>query len=462
MKKIFFCISITVLWYTLPLHAQHSGWVSLFNGKTLDGWKQMGGKATYNVEKGAIAGTTVAATPNSFLVTEKEYGDFVLELEVKLPDSATNSGIQLRSHFNPNANDGKGRVYGYQYELDGSARAWTAGIYDEGRRGWLYPLDLNPAAKKAFRQGEYNKVKVECIGNTIKTWINNVPAAYLIDEADAGGFIALQVHGIGNSRKPGETIYWKNIRIKTTGITPAAFPAGIYVKDNVPNLLTDYEKANGWKLLFNGNSGEGWRSGKTTAFPDHGWEIKDGTLTVLSAHGNESARGGDIITEGKYSAFDLSFDFRLTPGANSGVKYFVTLSDGNTGSALGLEYQVLDDKLHPDAKMGRDGDRTLASLYDLMAAHKPGNAVHAIGEWNTGRIIVYPDNHVEHYLNGQKVLEYERGSAAFRQLIAISKYKNYENFGLGKEGFILLQDHGDEVSYRSIKIKVLDKSIKRH
>ena len=281
-----------------------------------------------------------------------------------------------------------------------------------------------------------------------------MPAAYLVDEADASGFIALQVHGIGNSRKPGETIHWRNIRIKTTGITPAAFPAGIYVKNNVPNQLTDYEKANGWKLLFNGSSGEGWRSAKTTSFPEHGWEIKDGALTVLSSHGNESARGGDIITENRYSTFDISFDFRLTPGANSGVKYFVTLSDGNTGSALGLEYQVLDDKLHPDAKMGRDGDRTLASLYDLMTAHKPGNAVHAIGEWNTGRIIVYPDNHVEHYLNGQKVLEYERGSAAFKQLIAISKYKNHENFGLGKEGFILLQDHGDEVSYRSIKIKV--------
>ena len=112
MKKILFCVAITLLWHILPLHAQNSGWVSLFNGKTLDGWKQMGGQAKYAVEKGAIAGTTVPATPNSFLVTEKEYGDFVLELEVKLPDSATNSGIQLRSHFNPDANDGKGRVYG--------------------------------------------------------------------------------------------------------------------------------------------------------------------------------------------------------------------------------------------------------------------------------------------------------------------------------------------------------------
>ncbi|MBS1749905.1 MAG: DUF1080 domain-containing protein [Bacteroidetes bacterium] len=457
MKKVLFCISIAIFMYTLPIIAQNGGWVSLFDGKTLNGWKQMGGMAKYAVENGAITGTTVSATPNSFMVTEKEYGDFVLELEVKLPDSSTNSGIQFRSHFNPEVNDGKGRVYGYQYELDGSARAWTAGIYDEGRRGWLYPLDLNPAAKKAFKQGVYNKVKVECIGNTIKTWINGMPAAYLVDEADARGVIALQVHGIGNSGTPGKTIFWKNIRIKTSGIQPSVFPKGVYVKNNVPNLLTEYEKTNGWKLLFNGKNNDGWRSTRTTTFPDHGWEIKDGILSVLSSHGDESARGGDIITNDKYSAFDLSFDFRLTPGANSGVKYFVFLSNGNTGSALGLEYQVLDDKLHPDAKMGRDGNRTLASLYDLITAHKPGNAQHAIGEWNTGRVIVYPDNHVEHYLNGQKVLEYERGSEAFRQLVANSKYKAHKNFGEDKEGYILLQDHGDDVSFRSIKIKNLSR-----
>ncbi|HEX5024830.1 MAG TPA: DUF1080 domain-containing protein, partial [Agriterribacter sp.] len=211
----------------------------------------------------------------------------------------------------------------------------------------------------------------------------------------------------------------------------------------------------GWKLLFDGVSSAGWQGAKTGSFPEKGWRIADGNITVLASNGGESTNGGDIVTKDLYSAFDLSFEFKLTTGGNSGVKYFVTLSENNTGSAIGLEYQVLDDKVHPDAKMGINGNRTLSSLYDLITAKKTDRFVHPPGEWNKGRVIVYPNNHVEHYLNGVKVLEYERGSQAFRDLVAHSKYKKWPNFGEAKEGRILLQDHGDEVSFRSIKIREL-------
>jgi len=222
-----------------------------------------------------------------------------------------------------------------------------------------------------------------------------------------------------------------------------------------PNTLTQAEEKAGWKLLFDGVSSKGWTGAYKTSFPEKGWVIKDGTISVMPSGGAESNNGGDIVTVEEFSAFDLSFDFKLTPGANSGVKYFVTLAEANKGSAIGLEYQVLDDTLHPDAKLGRDGDRTLASLYDLIKANKEKRFIHQPGNWNTGRVVVYPNNHVEHYLNGIKVLEYERGSQSFRDLVAISKYKVWPNFGEAKQGHILLQDHGNEVSFRSIKIKVL-------
>ncbi|QNA45354.1 3-keto-disaccharide hydrolase [Lacibacter sediminis] len=454
MKRIY---SIVLLFVALNSFAQNSEWQSLFDGKTLNGWKQFTGSATYTVENGTIVGTTVRSSPNSFLVSDQRFaGDFVLEMETMMTDTNTNSGVQFKSNFDAKANNGKGRVFGYQYELDPSSRKWSGGLYDEGRRDWLYPGSYNPKGQTMFTPNVFHKMRIECIGNTVKTWLDGVPVSYLVDSLTANeGIFALQVHSIGRPEYEGIKIFWKNIRVQTKNIKPLAFPKGLYVVNLVPNKLIPYEQQSGWKLLFDGKSTNGWVGAHKNTFPEKGWQVQDGVLKVLSSTGGESTNGGDIVSKQQFAAFDLSFDFKLTKGANSGVKYFVTLNEQSSGSAIGLEYQLLDDTLHPDAKLGREGNRTLASLYDLIKAQKTTRFFRQPGNWNTARIVVYPNNHVEHYLNGIKVLEYDRGSQAYRDLVAISKYKVWNNFGEAAKGHILIQDHGNEVSFRSIKIREL-------
>jgi hypothetical protein len=443
------------------LNAQE--WVDLFNEKNLKGWEKLDGSAEYRVENAEVIGVSKTGTPNTFMATKMVYGDFILEYEMKM-DRGLNSGVQFRSAaLQP---DGAERVNGYQVECDDhDSRPWAGGIYEEASRGWLYPMSYHMCVTKENKRGEWNKIRVEAVGNTIRTYINEVNFANLVDDARSEGLIALQVHGIGdNEALEGKEIRWRNIRILTEEPGKYMFtdkelaPEVSYLN----NALTPAQKEEGWKLLWDGKSSKGWRGARLEGFPEKGWSMEDGQLTVEKSGGGESAHGGDIVTIKKYKNFILEVDFRLSEGANSGIKYFVD-PDLNTGagSAIGCEFQILDDKNHPDAKMGIAGNRTLASLYDLIKAdallYGQDNTVkrfNGVGRWNRARIEVRGAE-VAHYLNGIKVVEYERGTQMWKALVAYSKYVNWPAFGEAESGHILLQDHGDKVSFKNVKIMEL-------
>ena len=466
--KLILLAGITLAAQNLPADQP---WINLFNGKNLDGWAEHSGKAKYSVQYGELIGQSVAGSGNSFLCTTQTFDNFELELDYNC-DALLNSGVQIRSEVFPDARtlqiDDKeiklppDRVHGYQCEIDMDAarrRMWTGGIYDEARRGWLFPADgekgrqgmkFSEQGRSVSRNGDWNHLRIVANGPHIETFLNGTKRADIYDGLTPRGIIGLQVHGVGNSsEKVGLKVRFRNIRIREI--------------QNENNTLNVQEKRDGWKLLWDGKTTEGWRSAKDESFPNKSWKISDGELSVVSTGNAESQAGGDIITRERYSNFDLVADFKLTTGCNSGIKIFVqpnlspidkvTGKPTGVGSAIGLEYQLLDDANHPDAKLGRDGDRKLGALYDLMPCD-PEKPAHPIGEWNTARILSR-GNHVEHWLNGKKILEYDRGSEAFRDAVAKSKFKDIPHFGEWKDGHILLQEHGSEVSFRNIKIRVL-------
>ncbi|MEZ0484647.1 3-keto-disaccharide hydrolase [Fibrella aquatica] len=436
-----------------------ANWKDLFNGSDLKGWVKRNGNADYKLANKTIIGVSQLNTPNTFLCTEENYGDFVLEMDVKV-EPGLNSGIQIRSFSDPA--DNNGRVRGYQIEIDPGDRAWSGGIYDEARNGWLYPLSINPKGQKAFRNGQWNTYHIEAIGPRLKTWINGIPCANVLDPQTPRGFIALQVHQIKREEQNGLTVQWRNIRIATENLKEAVWPGGYEIQEvnYLPNQLSDSEKRKGWRLLWDGKTSAGWRVANGDQFPSAGWAMQDGVLKVLGSKKDSVRKGGDIETVETFANFELELDFKLTTGGNSGVKYFVVEDrTKKPGTGLGPEFQLLDDKLHPDAKAGVNGNRTTGSLYDLITAENLSEGstekrMNLPGKWNKMRI-VSKDGHVEHWLNNLKVVEYDRRSQIFRNLVAKSKYSTYPNFAQAASGHILFQDHGDEVHFRSIKIREL-------
>jgi hypothetical protein len=449
MKRLSWFLTVLIL-ISVSVNSVNGQWKKLVK-KDLSAWEQLNGTAPFKVEKGGVVvGTTVLDSPNSFICTKEKYGDFILEFDTWF-DPQMNSGVQIRSESK--ADYQNGRVHGYQIELDPSARAWSGGIYDEARRGWLYTLDKNPAGQKALKVGEWNHYRVEAIGNSIRTWVNGVPCADLVDGLTPSGFIALQVHSIGSDKsKVGLQVKWKNIRIMTTELDKYRTPYSPVIPQVsfLDNTLTEREKSEGWKLLFDGKTSTGWMNARTKTFPTSGWEIKEGIL-VMNPETKKQGGGGDIVTVDKYRNFELIIDFKYTKGANGGIKYFID-TEANNGAlaSIGCEYQILDDRNHPDAKAGINGNRTLAGLYDLIAPkNKRDNGADA---WNRATIIVN-GNKVQHWLNGQMTVEYERGNQAWKDLVATSKFRTSPGFGEVQESRILLQDHGNLVMYKNLKIR---------
>lgn len=450
MKKIILLIMIATV--SLTASSQQAKWVELFNGKNLRGWTKINGTADYKIVDKTIVGISKMGTPNTFMRSNKMYGDFILEFDFKV-DDGLNSGVQFRSNsFKEYRN---GTVHGYQFEIDPSPRAWTGGIYDEARRGWLYPMTYNPAGQKAFVNNAWNRARIEAIGNSIRTWVNGIQCAELLDDVTQTGFIGLQVHSIYDQSNEGKTVSWRNIRIMTENLNQFRTPENPSIKqmNTIANTISEREAKEGWKLLWDGKTTNGWRGAKLDGFPTKGWTIEDGILKVQKSDGGESTNGGDIVTTRSYKNFVLKVDFKITDGANSGIKYFVdTELNKGQGSAIGCEFQILDDNKHPDAKLGVAGNRTLGSLYDIIAA--PADKPFRRGFFNTAMVVVN-GNHVEHWLNGIKIVEYERNNQMWDALVKFSKYKDWPNFGNAEEGLILLQDHGDEVWFQNVKIKEL-------
>ncbi len=391
-----------------PSQAQQSSkgeWIELFDGKTLSGWTQRNGTATYEVVDGAIVGTTNTGSPNSFLCTNRDYSDFELTFEVKVHDRL-NSGVQIRSRTRGGPN---GRVNGPQVEVEASGeRGAEAGyIYGEAAGGWMTPNDIRKPHKH-FKDGQWNSYRVLAVGPNIKVWINDVMISDLTHEkrykSHPRGFVGLQVHSIGRNQGPFQ-VSWRNIRLRE-------------LRD--PNA--------GWVALFNGKDLKGWKT-------NGNWVPQEDGSLLIDPKGKGWRRFADYLwTEKKYGDFILDVEYSYPKGGNSGV--FFRVGDLANPVNTGIECQILDST----NKKGKLGHHDHGGIISTVGASSNMSA--APGSWNR-MIVMCRRHHLRVDLNGQAIIDLSLKDSAVKDRPL--------------EGHIGLQDHGQphKLRFRNIWLKEL-------
>jgi HEAT repeat protein len=421
----------------LPLGLLAAEWTPLFDGKTLAGWTRAGhvnGAAEYTVEEGCIVGTTKTGTPNSFLCADQEYGNFILELEFLVPQGM-NSGVQFRSIYDPQVKDG--RVHGYQIEIDPSPRAWTGGIYDEARRGWLHNLThiADPAAagaaKAAFKAGEWNHFRIEAVGDRIRTWVNGVPVADLVDGMTRRGVIALQVHATGDPNPM--QIRWRNLRIQDLG-------EGGTTRDLLgdPAEKMGMAPPPGATVLVGGDGNvESLRAQNKTDAP-FPWKVADGVLEIVPG-------SGSVVTRENYGDFRMHAEFSV----NAKEKH--SQDDGNSGIYIQQRYevQILNSHGLPPAF------DECGALYRLKAPDH--NASRPAGEWQSYDLVFRSPRWSE---DGKTKTANARISISHNGILIHDNAEIPGKTGAGQAegpepGPILFQDHGNPVRFRNVWIEEL-------
>lgn len=315
-------------------------WVPLFDGASMAGWEAHGGAAEYRIQDGVLIGASIPGQPNGFLVSTREVADFELELDLKI-DPRLNSGVQIRSALRERK-DGSDFVLGYQVEVDPSERSWSGGIYDESRRGWIHDLAANDAARAAFRRDDWNHYRILCEGPRIRTWVNGVAAADLIDAETIRGILALQVHGVGSDPDAaGREVHWRNIRMRDLG-------------------------AHAWTPMFDGKTLEGW-----TARGPGRWTVEDGVL--LGESDAEEAGHGILLSQTGADDFTLRIEYRAVRG-NSGLYFRCDPVDRRVG-VHGFQAEIDPDPSAPNGGLYETGGRGWVS--------RPVKSKFRPGKWNT-------------------------------------------------------------------------------